>query len=80
MTTSHKGTANPGLPLTDSTVAREIVAIHHCQLTDTQLNGLLLPTLLRDLSLQIHYTKCEKLWAEDSLHTIFRRLWCSVVI
>jgi len=56
MSSGHEAGGHPALPLSDATVAEEVVAVHHSQLTQEELDGALTPALLWTLALQRTHT------------------------
>lgn len=52
MAPCHQAGRHPAFPLSDATVAEEVVAVHNGQLTKEELNGALAPALLWTLPLR----------------------------
>lgn len=52
MSSGHKAGRHPAFPLSHSTVAEEVVAVHHGQLVQEELDGALTPPFLWTLTLQ----------------------------
>lgn len=48
----HQAGCHTSFPLAHATVAEEVVAVHHGQLTEEELDGALAPAFLRTLALQ----------------------------
>lgn len=52
MPSCHKAGCHPAFPLSYTTVAEEVIAVHHSQLIQEELDGALAPSLLWTLTLQ----------------------------
>lgn len=52
MAPCHQAGRHPAFPLSDATVAEEVVAVHNGQLAQEELNGALAPALLWTLPLR----------------------------
>lgn len=51
MSPGHQAGRHAALPLSDTAVAQEVVAVHHGQLVKEELYGAFAPSLLRTLTL-----------------------------
>lgn len=52
MSPRHQAGRHPAFPLSHPAVAEEVVAVHHGQLAEEELDGALAPALLRTLALR----------------------------
>lgn len=52
MSSCYKAGSHPALPLSDTTVAQKVVAVHHSQLIQEKLYGALAPSFFWTFTLQ----------------------------
>lgn len=57
MSSRHEAGRHPALPLSHAAVAEEVIAVHHGQLIQEELDGALSPAVLWTLPLQTHATR-----------------------